>query len=91
LVKRIITTWFLLGLECNPTIAVLVMRKASSKLQRLVPDFLARPLPSILTELEASPRGLGQEEAARRLKVVGPNMLDGHVRYTALRAFIRAC
>jgi len=64
------------------------MRKASSKLQRLAPDLLACSLPSIFAELETSPRGLGQEEAARRLKIVGPNLLDGHARFTALRAFI---
>ena len=64
------------------------MRKASYRLQRLAPDLLTRPLPSILAQLETSARGLGQEEASRRLKMVGPNVLDGHARFTALRAFI---
>ena len=47
--------------------------------------YWAQPPEALFAELQASPRGLGAEEAARRLKTVGPNRLAASEGTNALR------
>ena len=52
-------------------------------------DFWDRPLAQLLTKLEATPFGLTDSEAKRRLRVHGPNSLARESRFGDLFKFLR--
>ncbi|MCG6858322.1 MAG: cation-transporting P-type ATPase [Salaquimonas sp.] len=50
--------------------------------------FHARTVADVLTDMEATPRGLGHEEVAARLRIHGPNQLPEPARQGALARFL---
>ncbi len=45
----------------------------------------AVPVADLLRQLSSSPDGLGDAEAAERLRTAGPNLLESHRRFLLLR------
>ena len=64
------------------------MRRSPKSRPHRVNGFVLQPLTELLVSLDATPDGLSEAEAERRLKINGPNVLRNHGRRPVILAFL---